>query len=65
LYFVIASVGLCGAIAAYFIKQEFSWRICYFIGGGMGLLLLVLRVSIFESGLFAKMKDMAVKRGIC
>ena len=60
---VIASVGLCGAIAAYFIKQEFSWRICYFIGGGMGLLLLALRVSIFESGLFAKMKDTAVKRG--
>ena len=60
---VIASVGLGGAIAAYFIKQEFSWRICYFIGGAMGLLLLVLRVSIFESGLFAKMKDTAVKRG--
>src|SRR6185436_17222408 len=60
---IIASVGLCGAVAAYFIKQEFSWRICYFIGGGMGLLLLVLRVSIFESGLFAKIKDLAVKRG--
>ena len=60
---IIASVGLCGAIAAYFIKQEFSWRVCYFIGGGMGLLLLVLRVSIFESGLFAKMKQTEVKRG--
>ncbi|HYM94372.1 MAG TPA: MFS transporter, partial [Chitinophagaceae bacterium] len=60
---VIASVGLCGAIAAYFIKQEFNWRTCYFIGGGMGLLLLVLRVSIFESGLFAKLKQMEVKRG--
>jgi MFS family permease len=60
---IIASVGLCGAIAAYFIKQEFSWRICYFIGGGLGLLLLILRVSIFESGLFAKMKQTEVKRG--
>ena len=28
---LIASVGLSGAIAAYFIKQEFDWRICYFI----------------------------------
>jgi predicted MFS family arabinose efflux permease len=60
---IIASVGLCGAIVAYFIKQEFNWRVCYFIGGGMGLLLLVLRVSIFESGLFAKLKQSEVKRG--
>jgi putative MFS transporter len=60
---IIASVGLFGAVAAFFIKEEFSWRVCYFIGGGMGLLLLVLRVSIFESGLFAKMKDSEVKRG--
>ena len=60
---VIASVGLCGAIAAYFVKQEFDWRICYFIGGGMGLVLLALRVSVFESGLFAKLKQLEVKRG--
>ena len=60
---VIASVGLCGAIAAYFIKQEFDWRVCYFIGGGMGLVLLALRVSVFESGLFAKLKQLEVKRG--
>jgi MFS transporter, putative metabolite:H+ symporter len=60
---IIASVGLCGAIAAYFIQQEFSWRVCYFIGGGMGLLLLALRISVFESGLFAKMKQSEVKRG--
>jgi MFS family permease len=60
---LIASVGLSGAIAAYFIKQAFDWRICYFIGGGMGLLLLFLRVSIFESGMFAKLKQMEVKRG--
>jgi len=60
---LIASVGLSGAIAAYFVKQAFDWRICYFIGGGMGLLLLFLRVSIFESGMFAKLKQMEVKRG--
>lgn len=60
---IIASVGLCGAVAAYFIKEEFSWRVCYFIGGGMGLVLLVLRVSIFESGMFARLKQMEVQRG--
>ena len=60
---VIASVGLGGAIAAYFIKQQFDWRVCYFIGGGMGFLLLILRVSVFESGLFAKMKQSEIQRG--
>jgi MFS family permease len=60
---VIAAVGLCGAVFAYFVEIEFSWRVCYFIGGVMGLLLLVLRVSIFESGLFAKMKATMVERG--
>lgn len=60
---VIASVGLSGAIAAYFISKEFHWRTCYFIGGGLGLLLLFLRVSVFESGMFAQLKKTAVKRG--
>jgi MFS family permease len=60
---LIASVGLSGAIAAYFVKQEFDWRICYFIGGAMGLLLLALRISVFESGIFAKLKQTNAKRG--
>jgi MFS family permease len=60
---IVASVGLSGAIAAYFIKQAFDWRVCYFIGGGMGLVLLFLRASIFESGMFAKLKQLEVKRG--
>lgn len=60
---VVASVGLSGAIVAYFISKEFSWRTCYFIGGGMGLLLLFLRVSIFESGMFAQLKKSDVRRG--
>jgi len=60
---IVASVGLSGAIAAYFIKQSFDWRVCYFIGGGMGLVLLFLRASIFESGMFAKLKQLDVKRG--
>ncbi|MFW1442919.1 hypothetical protein ACEV7Z_23285, partial [Vibrio parahaemolyticus] len=35
----------------------------YFIGGGMGLLLLLLRVSIFESGLYNQLKNQSVQRG--
>ena len=48
----IAGVGLTGAILAYFISKQFDWRICYFIGGGLGLMLLVMRFSVYESGMF-------------
>jgi len=60
---IVASVGLSGAIFAFFVSKEFSWRICYFIGGGMGLLLLFLRLSVFESGMFARLKATNVERG--
>jgi MFS family permease len=60
---MVAGFGLTGAVVAYFISQQFDWRICYYIGGAMGLLLLLLRVSVFESGMFNKVKEMNVRRG--
>ena len=60
---LVAGVGLTGAVAAYFIQLNFDWRTCYFIGGGMGLSLLLLRVSVFESGMFRQMQEGAVRRG--
>lgn len=60
---LVAGLGLTGAVAAFFIKENFHWRTCYFIGGGLGLLLLVLRISVFESGMFHEVKKMNVKRG--
>ncbi len=60
---MVAGLGLTGAVVAFFISKEFDWRVCYYIGGGMGLLLLVLRVSVFESGMFQQIKEMNVSRG--
>ena len=60
---LVAGLGLVGAVVAYFISQEFDWRICYFIGGGLGILLLFLRVSVFESGLYKQVKELKVSRG--
>jgi MFS family permease len=60
---MVAGIGLTGAVVAYFISQEFDWRICYYIGGALGLLLLVLRVSVFESTMFHEVKKMDVRRG--
>lgn len=51
---IVAGVGVLGAILAYFVSEWFDWRTAYFVGGGMGLLLLLMRVGTFESGLFTK-----------
>lgn len=60
---LVAGIGLTGAVVAYFISQNFDWRICYFIGGGLGFCLLLLRISVFESGMFNKIKQTNVQRG--
>src|SRR5258705_6523406 len=60
---LVAGLGLTGAVFAFIMKENFNWRICYYIGGGMGLLLLILRLSVFESGMFNEVKKMTVKRG--
>jgi len=60
---LVAGIGLTGAVAAFLMKETFHWRTCYFIGGGLGMLLLILRISVFESGMFNQVKNMQVKRG--
>lgn len=60
---LVAGIGLTGAIVAFIMKENFHWRTCYFIGGGLGLMLLLLRISVFESGMFHKMKAQDVQRG--
>jgi MFS family permease len=60
---LVASVGLLGAVLANFIARLFDWQVAYFIGGGLGLLLLVARVSVLESGMFIQVKQQKVQRG--
>jgi len=60
---IVAGVGLMGAVAAYFVGANFDWRIAYYVGGILGLLLLALRIGVLESGMFAKIKDQGLKRG--
>ncbi|HVZ55403.1 MAG TPA: MFS transporter [Chitinophagaceae bacterium] len=65
---LVAGIGLTGAVFAFFLKQLFvgqpdGWRICYFIGGGLGFVLLLLRVGVLESGLFREVASSRVRRG--
>ncbi|WP_156180708.1 MFS transporter [Rufibacter radiotolerans] len=60
---IVASVGISGAILAGVIGEYFHWRTAYFVGGGLGLMLLVLRIGVYESGMFARTQQQAVARG--
>ncbi len=58
---LVACVGLAGAWLAGLIDHFFDWRNCFFIGGGLGLLLLFLRISVAESGIF---QSVVGKKGV-
>ena len=54
---LVAGVGLLGAVVAnYTVQLSGDWTIAYFVGGVMGVLLLLLRVGVLESGMFKSMK---------
>jgi MFS family permease len=61
---LVAGVGLLGAVFAYFIfKMTNDWRLCYKIGGVLGIGLLLMRVSIMESLMYQKTKLANVQKG--
>jgi hypothetical protein len=60
---VVASVGICGAIVAVLVGQVADWRTAYVIGGGLGLALLLLRLGVLESGMYASLRAQKVARG--
>ncbi|WP_426490083.1 MFS transporter [Hymenobacter sp. 102] len=60
---IVATVGVSGAMLAYWVGAKFGWRNAYFVGGGLGLALLALRVGVYESGLFEQAKKSEVERG--
>lgn len=59
---IIVTLGALGAVVAGVVGKA-DWQMAYVIGGVMGLLILFLRVSSLESGMFKNMKNKAVKQG--
>lgn len=60
---MVAVVGLFGAAVAATVAKHFSWQTAYFVGGGLGFLLLLLRAGTFESGMFKEARHSNVNRG--
>ncbi len=62
---IIATSGVMGTVTAYFVHylSNENWRLCYFIGGAMGIALLFLRVRVLDSKLYDTAKNAQVKMG--
>lgn len=61
---LVAGIGLFGAVVAYFTVKLFDWQMAFFVGGGLGFGLLLLRVGVVESGMFKDVSDQKhVSRG--
>ena len=54
---LISTVGVFGAVIGGLVAQRVDWRTAYFIGGGLGLVLLFLRLSVAESQMFQQLKS--------
>ncbi len=59
----VATVGIFGAVVAALVGDFFDWRTAYFIGGGMGIALLILRIGVYESGMYNAIKKSTVLKG--
>jgi MFS transporter, putative metabolite:H+ symporter len=59
---IVATVGVTGAIVGGIVGQWFDWRVSFMIGGSLGFLLLIFRIGVSESSIFAKAKKSKTAR---
>lgn len=60
---MISVIGLFGAAAANLVAKNLDWHWAYYVGGILGIFLLILRVGTFESGLYKDVESSKVSRG--
>ncbi|MGE0591610.1 MAG: MFS transporter [Vicinamibacterales bacterium] len=60
---IVSAVGILGAVVGALVGDLFDWRIAYFVGGAMGIALLILRIGVAESGMFEQVRHTAVRKG--
>ena len=59
---IVAVIGLFGAALAVMVAK-YGWQNAYKVGGGLGILLLLLRLGTFESGMFKNIEQSDVSKG--
>ena len=59
---IVAAIGLFGAAAAVMVAKH-GWQNAYKVGGCLGIVLLLLRLGTFESGMFKSIEQSGVSKG--
>ena len=54
---IVSTIGVFGAVVGGLVAGLVHWHTAYFIGGGLGLVLLILRMSVAESGMFKQLRS--------
>ena len=60
---MVGGIGMFGAVTAGIVATYFSWKISFILGSVLGFGLLLLRLGVLESGLFAHMRQSLHERG--
>ena len=60
---LVAAVGVFGTVTAALVGRYLTWQHAYLVGGGLGVLLLFLRVGIRESRMFQRTHEGSASRG--
>ncbi|MBF0607679.1 MAG: MFS transporter [Candidatus Magnetobacterium sp. LHC-1] len=60
---IVATVGVSGAILGNYIAKTFDWRVAYFTGGALGMALLVMRLGVYESGMYKQIESSNISKG--
>lgn len=60
---IVSGIGILGAVVAFLVAEKFQWRMAFWTGGGLGLLLLFLRIAVYESGMYENTRSEEVSRG--
>jgi len=60
---IVATIGIFGAVVAAMVGDYFDWRVAYFVGAGLGFVLLIMRISVYESGMYDSIKTQNISKG--
>ncbi|HVW15606.1 MAG TPA: MFS transporter [Mucilaginibacter sp.] len=60
---IVSVIGLFGAAAANLVAKNLDWHWAYYVGGILGIFLLLLRLGTYESGLYKEVENRRVSRG--
>lgn len=60
---LVIAVGHCATVLSSVCANLLPWRFCYFIGGAMGLIVLLLRASTEEPAMYLKIQSSSISKG--